>query len=142
MKGLKTLIRLHKRKLDELRREYVGIERQRDRLLEAQAALAAELQSEIDAATAMPEMGNFFGDYAERIKKRQETLAAEVHKLELLLSALQDRIRESFTELKRYEIALAAAQKRAKAKEERQERLRLDDVAIDQFIRREDHPHA
>src|SRR5581483_8454482 len=88
MKGLTTLIKLHKRNLDELRRKMVSLENQKVQLLQVSANLDANLREEIKTASKTPEWGQFFGDYSNRIKNRQNDIAREVQKLDKKMEAL------------------------------------------------------
>ena len=136
MKGLNTLIKLHRRTLDELRRKMVSLENQKAQLLQASAKLSEELAAEIRMASKTPEMGRFFGDFSNRIKKRQAELAAEVQKLDKQMETLNVEIREAFAEVKKYEIALENAKQRIAAEGERRETIAMDEMAGQQFRRK------
>lgn len=136
MKGLTTLIKLNKRTLDELRRKMVALENQKAQLLQASAKLQEELLAEIKLASKTPEMGQFFGGFSNRIKKRQEDIAAEVQKLDKQMDDLNVEIRAAFSELKKFEIALDNAKMRAKASQERKLTIEMDEIAQQQFGRK------
>jgi flagellar biosynthesis chaperone FliJ len=137
MKGLVTLIKLHRRNLDQLRKKIVDTERQKNLLLLVAEKLANELASELEVASTHSYFGNFFGNYAERIKKRQEDVAREIINLEQMLHKLAEELSEGFSELKKFEIAQENRLKRQKEEADRKEQIRLDDIAIDQFTRKE-----
>ena len=136
MKGLNTLIKLHRRTLDELRRKMVSLENQKAQLLQASDKLNEELAAEIRMASKTPEMGQFFGGFSNRIKKRQAELAAEVQKLDKQMETLNVEIREAFAEVKKYEIALENAKQRIAAEGERRETIAMDEMAGQQFRRK------
>ncbi len=138
MKGLATLIKLNKRTLDELRRKMVALENQKAQLLQASAKLQEELQAEIKMASKTPEMGQFFGGFSTRIKKRQEAIAAEVQKLDKQMDELNVEIRVAFSELKKFEIALENAKLRTKASQERKLTIEMDEIAQQQFGRKKE----
>jgi flagellar FliJ protein len=137
MKGLKTLIKLHRRKLDELRRRMGVLENQKNQLLAQSLRLSKELEQEIAMASQKPEMGQFFGGFAKRIQKRQEDIAAEVRKLDQQMAKLRDEIAEAFTEIKKFEIAEQNAKLRAEEELRRKETIMLDDIGAQQFNRRQ-----
>lgn len=137
MKGLDTLIKLHKRKLDELRRQVVSLETQKAQLLALSAKIQQELENEIDLAGKQPEMGKFFGDFAKRIKKRQENIAIEVKSLDKQMDALRQEITAEFSEQKKYEIAKENARLRDQEEANRKETNMLDEVAADQYRRKQ-----
>lgn len=138
MKGLNTLIKLAKRTLDELRRKMGALEGQKSQLIYVSVKLREELESEIELAKKQPEMGGFFGDFAKRIKKRQEDIASGIKKLDEQMAKLQTEISEAYGELKKYEIALDNAKRRAREEESRRETIQLDEIAGQQHRRRKE----
>lgn len=137
MKGLKTLIKLNRRKLDELRRRMGVLENQKNQLLAQSARLSKELEQEIAMASQKPEMGQFFGGFAKRIQKRQEDIAAEVRKLDQQMATLRDEIANAFADVKKFEIAEESARKREEVERNRKETIMLDDIAAQQYTRRQ-----
>ncbi len=133
MKTLNTLIRLHKRTLDELRRRMGALETEKGQLQQAIAALQKELDTEVALAGKQLEMANFFGEFAKRIKNRQETLRQETRALDAKIAELNKEIFEAFTELKKYEIAKDNAKRRADEESKRKETIMLDEIAAQQF---------
>ncbi len=138
MKTLDTLIRLHKRTLDGLRRRMVELETQKSQLQQAILNLQKELDTEVALAGKQPEMANFFGEFAKRIKNRQENLRQEIHALDAKITELNKEIFEAFAELKKYEIAKENAKQRARQEEKRKETLMLDEIAAQQYQRKAD----
>lgn len=137
MKTLDTLIRLHKRTLDELRRNMVTLENQKAQLQQAIQAMQKELDTEIALAGKQPEMANFFGGFAKRIKNRQDNIHQEIRALDIKITELNKEIFEAFTELKKYEIAKENAKQRAREEEKRKETLVLDEIAAQQYQRKQ-----
>lgn len=140
MKGINTLIKLSKRKLDELRRQMVQLENQKEQLRQTSMKLQQELENEIALAGRQPEMGNFFGGFAKRIQMRQQEIAAEIKKLEQQMAKLAEQITAAFGELKKYEIARDNAKQRAQAEQNRKDTILLDEIASQQHSRKQtDH---
>ena len=133
MKTLDTLIRLHKRTLDELRRNMVALENQKSQLQQAIVNMQKELDKEMALATKQPEMANFFGEFAKRIRNRQDNLRQEISALDVKITALNKEIFEAFTELKKYEVAKENAKQRMREEEKRKETLVLDEIAAQQY---------
>ena len=133
MKTLNTLIRLHKRNLDELRRSMVALESQKDQLIQTIEASQRELEREVDLAKNTPEMSSFFGEFAKRIKNRQEKIHKEIQAIDKKITELNNKMAQEFTELKKFEIALENAKNRIKTEEIRKETLMLDEIAAQQF---------
>ncbi len=137
MKNLATLIKLHKRKVDDLKRDLGKMENEKSQLQLATENLKKELADEIALAEKQPEMGTFFGGFADRIRKREEQIQKEIIMLDLQMIALRDEISEAFGELKKFEIALDNAKQRQKENEARKEGVMLDDIAAQQHKRKE-----
>lgn len=132
MKGLATLIRLHKRSLDELRRQMVLLENEKAQLQQAIIIMQRELEAEMSIAGDNPEMGGFFGEFAKRIKNKQDTIKQEIAKVDEKIIKLNDEIASAFAELKKFEIALENARARATAENKRRETIMLDEIAAQQ----------
>lgn len=135
MKALKTLIRLQRRTLNELRKQLGALERQRAVLVQASIKLAQELQNEIELASDLPEMGNFFGNFSRRIQDRQEFISAEVRKLDIEAEKVRQEMMEAYSEVKKYEIALDNWTKAQNREIERKENNALDEIGLQQFRR-------
>lgn len=138
MKGLATLIKLHKRALDELRRKMTSLENQKVQLQKLSAKLKEDVALEMHLAGKQPEMGNFFGDYAKRMKLRQQEISGEITSLDAQMGKLGSEIAAAFAELKKFEIAQENARKRALEAEKRRETVDMDEIAAQQFQRRKE----
>jgi uncharacterized coiled-coil DUF342 family protein len=136
MKTLNTLIRLHKRTLDELRRNMAALEGQKDKLHQSIKSLQNELEKEVKLAGMQAEMANFFGEFAKRIRGRQDMLHGEIKNIDVKIAELNKEIFGEFTELKKYEIARENLKQRMAEEEKRKETLMLDEIAAQQFQRR------
>lgn len=139
MKGINTLIKLHKRQLDLLRRQLVDLERQKERLIEASRLVEQELEAEIELASKYPEMGNFFGNFAERIKLRQQKIHFEIELLDGTMNEVREQITVGFSELKKFEIAKEQMLRRKKEADDRTEQMLMDELGIGQFLRQQTH---
>lgn len=137
MKGLSTLIKLSKRELDELRRKMVDLENQKEQLKLLTQKLNEDLTNEMKLATQVSTMSQFFGGFSQRIKKRQEDIAAEIKALDKKMDKLRDEITAAFANLKKYEIAQENAKQRAKETANRKETIEFDDIAAMRFIRKQ-----
>jgi hypothetical protein len=136
MKSLATLIRISQREMDALKRQQGILENQRQELEFIIEGLSNQLASELKAAQQMPDMAHFFGDYSATIKKRQEMMHVQVRRVELELSKLRDQIRARFSEMKKYELALANWQKRRDASIAARAQQEMDELGIRGYTRR------
>lgn len=134
MKSLKTLIRLQKRELDQLRKQLVTFEKQREHLITMIERLQYDLVREIETAKELTEMRGFFGDYSKSIKHRQKALAANVVQVETQIQNLMLQIQNHFAELKKYEIAYERYIEAEKKKQAKQEQAVLDEAGLRNFL--------
>ena len=135
MKGLKTLIRLEKNRMDILRKDLVVLEGEKEQFEAFAQQLLDSLHRELDAAEGMTEMRSFFGDFSARIKRQRQQIAQHVAGLDRRISALQDQINEVFSQMKKYEIALDNHIAREKEKLAASEQQQMDEVAVQRFHR-------
>lgn len=138
MKGLLTLIKLHRRQLDQLRRQIAEKETQKLQLHELLERMARELEAERELASQNAEMSQFYGGYAKRMLERQDVVVKEIQRLDKEIRELSLQITEKFSELKKYEIARDNRLKRQKEEADRKERIMFDDIAIQQHSRKTD----
>jgi flagellar export protein FliJ len=130
MKSLKTLMRVKQREIDTIKTEQSKLQDQRDALLAQAAALEQDLENELSAASAMPDMSHVFGQFATHIRKQQERLHHQARQLDAKIAQLADIIRIAFSELKKYDIAYQDWQKREAEKAKQRETKALDEMAI------------
>ena len=137
MKSIKTLLRVKQREMDALKRQQGILENQREEVQNIIDGLSNQLISELKAAQSMPDMAHFFGDYSATIKKRQEMMHGHLRRVEAELDKITQQLRERFSEMKKFELALSNWQKRRDAAAARAEQQAMDEVAIRGYIRRD-----
>lgn len=136
MRTLATLIRLHRYLLDERRRELVDIERLRDELLSQRHRLEASLRDEQEVAKQL-ECGAFaYGGFALGVITRREKLAASLADIEARIQLARDGVQAAFQELKRYEIQLAAREKKQRLEADRRQQKQVDEISLEMHRRR------
>ncbi len=137
MKSIRTLLRVKQREMDALKRQQGVLEGQREEICKIIDGLGNQLRSELKAAQTMPEMAHFFGDYSATIKQRQEMMHGHLRRVEVELEKLSLQLRERFSEMKKYELAIAAWEKRQKDALTRREQQEMDEIAIRGYVRRD-----
>ena len=137
MKSIQTLLRVKQREMDALKRQQGILEKNRDDLYKTVDMLSDRLRDELKAAEKMPEMSHFFGDFSAHIKKRQEQIHAHIRKVEAELEKLTAVIREKFSEMKKYELAMQAQQKRMAEAARKREQQAMDEVGLRGYIRKD-----
>jgi hypothetical protein len=140
MKSMKTLLRVKQREIDALKRAQGVMEEHREQMHQALDKLQMTLVKELKTAESMPDMAHFFGDFSAHIRRRQEDIHAQLRKLEVELDKLAAQIREKFSEMKKYELALAAFNKRESDKQKRLEQQAMDEMGLRGYIRNDANP--
>ena len=133
MKGVMTLIKLHKRALDEKRRVLTNHEDQKIRLMQSLHMVQEVFNKEKQVIDETPEMAYSFIPFAEANKGKQQQLQQLIEEKQAQITTLQEEIQENFGELKKYEIVLEQSIKKRKLKEKRLETMDLDDIAQENF---------
>lgn len=137
MKSMTTLLRVKQREIDALKRAQATMEQHREAMHEALNKLADALVKELKTAEALPEMAQFFGSFSGHIKQRQNEIHAQLRKLELELDKITALIAERFSEMKKYELALAAHKKREAEQAKRRDQQAMDELALRGYIRKD-----
>ena len=139
MKSLATLIRVKQRELDALRRQQELLIKQREDVHAIIDGLVNQLARELKTAQVMPEMSHFFGDFAATIKKRQELMHGHLRKVEIEIDKIALKLRDVFSEMKKFELALAAHNKRLADAAKKRDAQAMDEIAIQGYNRRHAH---
>lgn len=137
MKGLPTLIRLHRWRLDEKRKQLAALERLAAKLREQRRRLEEELRAEQDVARSLTGAEFTYAAYAKAVVQRRETLARSIAEAEGQIERVMAEVTEAFRELKRYEVAQANRERAAEEEAARREQAVLDDVGANVYRRRE-----
>ena len=137
MKSLPTLMRVKQRELDALKRQQATLEKRRDDLLNAVDQLTDQLVQELKAAEGLPDMAHFFGGFSASIKKRQETIHAQIRRLEGEIDNLAQLIMVAFSQLKKLDLAYTAWKKREAEKLRQREQQEMDEIGIRGYVRKD-----
>lgn len=137
MKSMKTLLRVKQREIDALKRAQAVMEQHREAMHQTLDKLQMTLVKELKTAESMPDMAQFFGDFSAHIRRRQDEVHVQLRKLEMELDKLVAQIRERFSEMKKYELALAMHEKREAEKAKRREQQAMDEMGLRGYIRKD-----
>lgn len=140
VKTFNTLIRLHKRRIDLLRREMRALEEERNQLLGLSRALEEEFAREIALSAEDVRLSGFFGAYALRVRKRQEDIARETTRLAAAIEEKAEAIRSEFAEQKKFEIARTHTLHQAEMKEKQRQQVRFDEIGNQQYLKMKEQP--
>lgn len=133
MKGIETLIRLHRQNLDVKRVYRTGLETNRSKVERRALNMQIELEKERTAATGSLEALQAFPAYAEQMIQQMRALAAEMIVIDQEVSRLNDEIAEAFQTLKSYELTRDDRIKRQAAEQARHDVAELDEIGSVQF---------
>ncbi len=135
-KALKTLSRIKKNAIDELRKTLGNFFEVEGQIAKAIDMLEAEYLKEREVAKTM-DISYDFGLYTKFYIKKKEELGRALIEIRQQIDILQDKITEEFKEQKTFEIV---DENRAKAKlkeEEVKVQKMLDEIATNSYIRRQ-----
>jgi flagellar protein FliJ len=137
MKGIGTLIRLAKFRLDEARRQLAELERLRAHLHQSLDRLASEVSREQQQATQTQIKDPYSGyaAYARVAMDRRSTIEQSIADLAPKLGEAEAAVTAAFQEMKRYEIAEDNHRRRAQEKQQRREQTQLDETGLSRFQR-------
>lgn len=133
-KNLNTLIRLNDWTVDERRRELGLVLRALAELEDGLERLRQEVVKEQNAVMASPaEAGFFYGNYAQAVIGRRQTLNDGIRRMEAQVAAARERLNEAYRELKKFEVAQKTRDEREARELARREQGILDDIGLTLF---------
>jgi len=127
MKGLNSLIRLQRWKVDGKRREIGELEQQRAATLAQINRYERELDRERRNANDQT-LAQYFGAYEKATRERLNGFAAVVDTLDGTLAKRRGELSALYRELKRYEIVSERRALAARVRREKAEQARLDEI--------------
>ncbi len=135
MKGLDGLIRLHRWKLDEQRRTLAGFELLADDFRRQIAGIDDAVRREADVARASHEAAQTYAAFLTASRGRRERLMRSLAEAERQIVDAHEAVTRAFQDLKRYELARQAADRRATEAIRRSDQMRTDEVALNLYRR-------
>jgi flagellar biosynthesis chaperone FliJ len=132
MKALYTLIKLNKKKLDELlinKKTILGVI---DNFNLKIKYIETQIKTEMEAHTSS-EFSIFLENFVSNSNKKLEKLKYDVASFQRSIAILESQISEQYSELKRFEIILTNEKQKALKKEKVLETKVLDELTIIKF---------
>jgi flagellar FliJ protein len=138
MRGLATLIRAQRWRVDAVRREIAGLEGISAERRAASVRFEAEVVAEQARARA-DDVARFAyaGGYVQAVIARRAEIAQSILDIEAEIAARREDLAEIFAELKRYEIVRDQRAAREAAEEARREAIAADELGLELHRRRE-----
>lgn len=132
MRGLGSLIRLHKWQLEEKRRALGALQGLRADLLRQADGLEREVLREQQTAAQSAEAGWNYNSYARAVIRRRKNLVRSIADVDEQIEAATELVRAAHRELRKFETAEERAQQRAADEEARRDRIDMDEIAANQ----------
>lgn len=137
MADLKSLIRLHKYKLDEMQRAMAELNAQVAALEKKKADLLDQIRREQEASEKNPEIGMTYGAYAQVALERRRNLENGIAIVEAEILKARDRIKDAYAELKKFEMTQEAREQAEQDEIDYKESLALDEMGLESHRRKE-----
>ena len=135
MKRLETLIRLHKRKLDEKRQKLGQLQGVAAGFVNQIAELESAAASEARVAEQTPETAHMIGSYVQGSLARRDALRSSLADVQAEIDALTAEVTEAYKEVRRFEIIEERQATRARRSLLRRERKAEDEVGAGMYRR-------
>jgi flagellar export protein FliJ len=136
MAGLKTLVRLTRFRLDEMRQALSALHAESDAVRRLIAGLEEEVRAEMEVARTSEESRMMLGAYLHRTRLERARLDAALADVEARIAAAAEALAEAFREQKRYELVMERRAEEERREEARRETGFLDETGAQGFIRR------
>ena len=136
MKGLPSLVRLHRWQLEEERKILARLLAARHELESQIKTVRSDVARERKNATENLEWSFAFPPYADAAQFRVEQINKKIDELDGSIGEAEERVSAAFKELKKYETALENQLERERREVERKEQIVLDEIALNAHRRK------
>jgi flagellar export protein FliJ len=136
MRSLDTLVRLHRFRVDEIRRDLAALGKLIDDLAAKDAAIVDQVAHERRVSAGDPELARSYGAFAAHALERRRRLAVSRAEIEARVAERREQLRDAFAELKRHEKLREQRAAREAAERERKAAQLLDEIALDMHRRK------
>ena len=136
MKSRESLIRLHRFKVDEIRRRLKSLDDMRADLAKKMSDLEIMMQEEQRRA-AHSDLGRLaYPSFARSVVLRRENIQRSIDEIEREAAQVTENLQSAYRELKKYEIAADNVSERERVEVARQVQAELDDIAMSRHVRK------
>ncbi len=130
MSSLLTLVKIARRRLDEIGVEVARIQQDIDGLRMQSASLAAREQTETAQAAGDPLMLGALASYRMRVRMQRNEIDTQIAEREQTLSLVRERLAAAYQEKSKFEQLIEQERLRVAAERATAEQAMLDEVAI------------
>ncbi|MEQ1865171.1 MAG: flagellar FliJ family protein [Micropepsaceae bacterium] len=136
MKSREALIRLHRFRVDEIRRRLQSLDTMRADLTKKMSDLETMMQEEQRRA-AHSDLGRLaYPSFARSVVARRENIQRSIDEVEKQASGVTEELQGAYRELKKYEIAADSEAQRDRVEYARKVQAELDDIALGRHARK------
>jgi flagellar FliJ protein len=136
MKSREALIRLHRFRVDEIRKRLKSLDDMRADLMKKMTDLETMVQEEQRRA-AHSDLGRLaYPSFARSVMARKENIQRTVDEVERQAATVTDELQNAYRELKKHEIAADNEQSHDRVEYARQVQAELDDIALGRHVRK------
>jgi flagellar protein FliJ len=136
MSALESLIRVHRWQLDERRRYLAGLDALAEKLRADAERLRLEAENEARAAGLSLQAGAAYPLFIRGLIERRQKIERSIAEVEAQIAEARDAVTEAFSEVKRYELAVANRRRDARARLARRQQNEMDALALDMHNRK------
>ncbi|MBL9098414.1 MAG: flagellar FliJ family protein [Alphaproteobacteria bacterium] len=136
MKSREALVRLHRFRVDEIRKRLKSLDDMRGDLTKKMSDLETMMQEEQRRA-AHSDLGRLaYPSFARSVQARRENIQRTLSEVERQAAQVTDELQAAYRELKKHEIAADNEQVRDRVEYARQVQSELDDIALGRHARK------
>jgi flagellar export protein FliJ len=136
MKSREALIRLHRFRVDEIRRRLQSLDTMRADLTKKMADLETMMQDEQRRA-AHSDLGRLaYPSFARSVVARRENIQRSVDEVDKQAAGVTEELQGAYRELKKYEIAADSEAQRDRVEYARKVQAELDEIALGRHARK------
>lgn len=137
MKGIATLARIYRQRLNDARRALAELNREKNGILNERIRLADEFEAEKLIAGESLEAGTAFAAFYGAMQERQGAMGFLLDDVDRRMGEANDHIATIFRELKKYEITLEQRKVEEAREAAHREQLEMDELGLEIYRRRE-----
>lgn len=130
MKGLKTLVRMNRLKLEDKQRQLAELEGVASGFRSQIAALEDSVSLEAGAAEQTPDLGYRIGSFVQATLARRDTLRQSLDDIVQQIKDLREEVAAAFREIKRYELIMDRREETARREAGKRARKVEDETAL------------
>lgn len=133
MKGLKTLVRMNRLKLEDKQRQLAELEGVANGFRSQIASLEDSVSREADGPAQAPDSAHMIGDFVQAALRRKETLLQSLKEVEEQVAEIRDEVAAAFREIKRFELIMERREAASQREADRRARKTENETALSMF---------